>query len=288
MIGAITGDVLGSVYERATIKRKDVRLHNDRSRPTDDSVLTLAVAETILKIDGIPTEADFAASLREIGRRYPRAGYGGSFRRWLADATMGPYQSWGNGSAMRVSPVGWAYESADDVLRVAALTARPTHDHPEGIKGARAVALAVYLARQGVSRDELRSELTRRFDYDLDRTIDEIRPGYTFEISCRRSVPESIIAFLDSVDFEDAIRNAISLGGDADTQACIAGAIAEAHYGGVPESMLAWVVPRLDAQQLRVAREFAARFMSATHVAETIDRLVNGGNPERREESDVE
>jgi len=288
VIGAITGDVLGSVYEGAMIKRKDFRLFTTLNRPTDDSVLTIAVADAILRGDEgpagpdparrMPTEADFAASLREMGRRYPRAGYGGSFRRWMEDNTMGPYQSWGNGSAMRASAVGWAYETVDDVLRVAELSARPTHDHAEGIKGAQAVALAVFLARGGISRDELRLEISRRFGYDLERTIDEIRPGYAFEISCQRSVPESIIAFLDSTDFEDTIRNAISLGGDADTQACIAGAIAEAYYGGVPESMLAWVLPRLDSSQLEILRGFASRFMGEIRAAETMDRLVVGGS----------
>ncbi|MFW6293651.1 MAG: ADP-ribosylglycohydrolase family protein, partial [Spirochaetota bacterium] len=286
MIGAITGDVLGSVYEGAMMKRKDFRLFNTLNRPTDDSVLTLAVADAILRADDAPTEADFAASLREKGRRYPRAGYGGSFRRWIEDSTMGAYQSWGNGSAMRASAVGWAYESVEDVLRVAELSARPTHDHREGIKGAQSVALAVFLARHGASREELRLEIAHQFGYDLDRTVDEIRPGYAFEISCQRSVPESIIAFLDSTDFEDAIRNAISLGGDADTQACIAGAVAEAFYGGVPESMLAWVLPRLDSSQLRIAREFAGRFMTETRVAQIMDRLVGDRLPGGRDAGD--
>jgi ADP-ribosylglycohydrolase len=286
MIGAIVGDVLGSVYERARAqtKRKDFRLYRAEDRATDDSVLTLAVARTILlanqapaaadNVPRIPAEADFAKNLREIGRRYPRAGYGGSFHRWLDDEKMGPYSSWGNGSAMRASAVGWAYENAEDVLYAAEQSARPTHNHPEGIKGAQAVALAVFLARKGAARGELRLEIARRFGYDLDRTVDEIRPGYKFEISCQLSVPESIIAFLDSVDFEDAIRNAISLGGDADTQACIAGAVAEAHYGGVPQAMLAWVLPRLDELQFRIAREFALRFMSGSQTAETIERFA--------------
>lgn len=274
MIGAIAGDVLGSVYEAASIKTKRFRLFDARSRPTDDSILTLGVARAILDAGDNPGDADFAQHLRRVGRKYPHAGYGGHFRRWLQDDTMGPYQSWGNGSAMRSSAVGWAAESVDEVLRVAERTALPTHDHPEGIKGAQAVALAVFLARRGTSREEIRAELTRRFGYALDRTVDGIRPGYRFEISCQRSVPESIIAFLDSVDFVDAIRNAISLGGDADTQACIAGAIAEASYGGVPDSVLHWVIPRLDGTQLRIARDFSKRYMAATAVAEKIDRIA--------------
>lgn len=274
MIGAIAGDVLGSVYEAASNKTKKFRLFDARSRPTDDSILTLGVARAILDAGDDPGDADFAQHLRRVGREYPHAGYGGHFRRWLQDDTMGPYQSWGNGSAMRSSAVGWAAESVDEVLRVAERTALPTHDHPEGIKGAQAVALAVFLARHATSREKIRAELTRRFGYDLDRTVDGIRPGYRFEISCQRSVPESIIAFLDSVDFVDAIRNAISLGGDADTQACIAGAVAEASYGGVPDSVLHWVIPRLDGTQLRIARDFSKRYMAATAVAEKIDRIA--------------
>lgn len=283
-MGAIAGDVLGSVYEGAGLKRKDFELFHPRARPTDDSVMTIAVACAILEAEtDADTDAgaaagascgphrdarrpgvdDFARHLRGVGRRYPNAGYGGSFRRWLADESIGAYGSWGNGSAMRSSAVGWAYDSADEVLRVAELSARPTHDHPEGVKGAQAVALGVLLARTGSSREEIRRELGSRFGYDLDRTVDRIRPDYSFEVSCQRSVPESIVAFLDSTDVEDAVRNAISLGGDADTQACIAGALAEAFYGSVPESLLAWVLPRLDEFQLDVVRRFATRFMSA-------------------------
>jgi ADP-ribosylglycohydrolase len=273
VIGAITGDVIGSVYEGAGTKTTGFRLFNDRARPTDDSVLTLAVARAILDSGGAPTVADFAAHLREVGRRYPLAGYGGTFVRWLADDNMGAYGSWGNGSAMRSSPVGWAYDTVAHVLRYAELCALPTHDHPEGIKGAQAVALAVLLARQGASKADLRNEISRQFSYDLDRTVQEIRRTYTFEISCQRSVPESIIAFLDSTDFESAIRNAISLGGDADTQACIAGAVAEAFYGGVPPTLLAWALQRLDGKQLHIVRRFTRRYLEGCGVAEAVEQL---------------
>ena len=274
VIGAITGDVIGSAYEGAGTKTTGFRLFNDRARPTDDSVLTLAVARAILDTGGAPTVADFAAHLRELGRRYPRAGYGGTFVHWLADDRMGAYGSWGNGSAMRSSPAGWAYDTVENVLRYAGLTARPTHDHPEGVKGAQAVALAVLLARQGATRAHLRNEISRRFSYDLDRTVDDIRPAYTFEISCRRSVPESIIAFLDSTDFESAIRNAISLGGDADTQACIAGAVAEAFYGGVPPAILEWVLRRLDGPQLHIVHRFTRRYLPDRGIAEAVEQIA--------------
>lgn len=274
LIGAIAGDVMGSVYEGAGVKRKDVQLFRRQARPTDDTILTLAVARAIMESGGEPTVEQFAEALRGFGRRYPRAGYGGSFVRWLGDDGMGPYGSWGNGSAMRSSAVGWAYESADDVLCYAERSALPTHDHREGVKGAQAVALAVFLARKGASRGELRRELAHRFGYDLDRSVDEIRPHYSFEVSCQKSVPESIVAFLDSNDFEDAIRNAISLGGDADTQACIAGAVAEAFYGGVPASILSWVLPRLDGPQARIVRVFAERYLLESPLPSTIDEMV--------------
>ncbi|MFW6261941.1 MAG: ADP-ribosylglycohydrolase family protein, partial [Spirochaetota bacterium] len=266
LMGAIAGDVMGSVYERSGIKRKDIHLFHRRARPTDDTVLTLAVARAIVDADGAPAVEHFAAAIRELGRRYPNAGYGGSFRRWLEDDRGEPYGSWGNGSAMRSSAVGWAYDSVEEVLRFAERSALPTHDHPEGVKGAQAVALAVLLAGKGASREELRDELSTRFGYDLARTVDEIRPGYGFEVSCQKSVPEAIIAFLDSNDFEDAIRNAISLGGDADTQACIAGAVAEAFYGGVPSSMVSWVLSRLDDVQLGILQSFSDRYLPSYRI----------------------
>jgi len=228
MIGAIAGDIIGSIYEQSPIKTKDFPLFDPRCRFTDDSVLTIAVADAILA--GWP----YGISIREIGRRYPDAGYGGSFFRWLHSDDPQPYNSWGNGAAMRVSPVGFAFDTEKDVLYQAKKTAEITHNHPEGIKGAQAAALAVFLARTGHDKADIRKQITRRFEYDLDRTVDKIRPAYAFDISCQGTVPEAIIAFLDSVSYEDAVRNAVSLGGDSDTLACITGAIAEAFYGTVP------------------------------------------------------
>ena len=220
MIGAIAGDIIGSVYEASPIKRTDFPLFSPASQFTDDTVLTIAVAAAILD------DQPYGDVLRDFGQRYPDAGYGGSFLTWLFTPDAGPYASWGNGSAMRVSPVGFAYADEVSVLEQAGRSAAVSHDHPEGIKGAQAVALAVFLARRGATKDSLRVTLERRFGYDLRRTVDEIRPTYGFDVPCQGSVPEAIVAFLDSADWESAVRNAVSLGGDSDTQACIAGAIA--------------------------------------------------------------
>jgi len=228
MIGAIAGDIIGSVYEHFPIKTKDFPLFDTRCCFTDDSVLTIAVADSIL------TGRSYIESVKEIGRRYPGAGYGGSFIRWLHSHDPQPYYSWGNGSAMRVSPVGFAFTTEADVLDQAQKTAEISHNHPEGIKGAQATALAVFLARTLRDKEEIRRQIMQRFRYDLDRKVDDIRPTYTFDISCQGTVPEAIIAFLDSQSYEDAIRNAISLGGDSDTLACITGGIAEAFYGAIP------------------------------------------------------
>lgn len=228
MLGAIAGDIIGSIYEGNPIKTKDFPLFDPRCRFTDDSVLTIAVAKAILE------DGDYLRWIRDIGRRHPRAGYGGSFKAWLLSDDPRPYNSWGNGAAMRVSPVGFAFDDPETVLAEAACTAKITHNHPEGIKGAQAVALAVFLARTGAGKETIKEETVRRFGYDLDRGLDDIRPHYHFDISCQGTVPEAIIAFLESTSFEDAVRNAVSLGGDSDTLACITGGIAEAWYGSVP------------------------------------------------------
>jgi ADP-ribosylglycohydrolase len=254
MIGAIVGDVIGSVHERAATKSTEFPLFVGRSRFTDDTVLTVATAHAIL------TGASYDIAYREYGRRHPNAGYGGSFYGWLFAEEPRPYNSWGNGSAMRVAPVGFAFNSLDDVLREAERTAAVTHNHPEGIKGAQATALAVYMGRSGASKEEIRKEISQRFNYDLNRTVDQIRPDYGFDVSCRGSVPEAIIAFLDSTDFEHAIRLAVSLGGDADTQAAIAGGIAEAFYGGVPQPMVSAVRKHLDREFLAVIDAFDQAF----------------------------
>ena len=275
MLGAIVGDVLGSCYEAWPADTKGFQLCHPRARFTDDTVLSVAVASAILEqsTDGGWTPERFAHHLRDVGRRYPDAGYGGTFRRWLNDESMGPYNSWGNGSAMRVSPVGWAFGNAQTVLEAAERSAVPTHNHPEGVKGAQAVALAVFYARNGASKQEIRDEIEGRFGYDLSRWVDEIRHAYQFDVSCQGSVPEAIISFLDSTDFEDAVRTAISLGGDADTQACIAGAIAEAYYREVPDTLLAFVLPRLDGFLLSTVAAFAARYLPASSVEAIQQRL---------------
>lgn len=254
MLGAIGGDMVGSVHEFGGTRTTDFPLFTDRSAFTDDTVMTVAVAWSILRGEG------YGESMRRFGRRYPHAGYGGMFRRWLLSADMGPYNSWGNGSAMRASPVGWAFGSVEEVLAEAARSASVTHDHPEGMAGAQAAALAVFLARTGAGKEAIRRDLAGRFGYDLSRSVDEIRPGYSFDVSCRGSVPESVIAFFDSTGYEDAVRKAVSLGGDADTMACIAGSVAEAYYGGVPGEIEREVLARLPEDLRAVVDEFRSRY----------------------------
>jgi ADP-ribosylglycohydrolase len=255
MIGAIAGDIIGSVYEHHPIKTKDFPLFESRCRFTDDSVLTIAVADSIL------TGRPCVESMREIGRRYPRAGYGGSFIQWLYSHEPRPYNSWGNGAAMRVSPVGFAFASEEAVLQHAQKTAEISHNHPEGIKGAQATALAVFFARTGRSKEQIREQISRRFGYDLNRGVDDIRPGYTFDISCQGTVPEAIIAFLDSASYEDAVRNAVSLGGDSDTLACITGGIAEAFYGEVPSPIRKKVKEILTPDLWTITEKFCSEKM---------------------------
>jgi ADP-ribosylglycohydrolase len=250
MIGVIAGDIIGSVHEHARGKSTDFPLFDPLCQFTDDTVLTVATAHAIL------TGSSYETAYREFGRQYPHAGYGGSFYGWLLADEPRPYNSWGNGSAMRVAPVGFAFANVDDVLREAERSAAVTHNHPEGIKGAQATALAVFMARSGASKNEIREDLSRRFGYNLSRTVDQIRPGYRWDVSCQRSVPEAIVAFLDSSDVEDAIRLAVSLGGDADTQAAIAGGIAEAFYGRLPEAIVSAVRDRLPPTFIEVVDAF--------------------------------
>jgi ADP-ribosylglycohydrolase len=254
MLGAIAGDVIGSVYERNNIKITDFPLFTENSRFTDDTVLSIAVAHAIL--DGL----DYGETIKKYGLKYPYAGYGGAFRKWLFSSRNEPYNSWGNGSAMRVSPVGWAYETFDEVLIEAENSAKVTHNHPEGIRGAQATALAVFLARNGSNKAAIKQEIESRFGYDLHRSIKEIRPVYQFDVSCQGSVPESIIAFLESEDFEDAIRKAVSIGGDSDTIACIAGGIAEAFYKEIPEHITLAVKEQLPSDFLSILERFNERF----------------------------
>ena len=254
MLGAIVGDVIGSVFEWHPSKSIEFPLFHPLSTFTDDTVLTVATAWAILR------DQPFDVAYREFGRRYPNAGYGGNFRAWLDEDDGGPYQSFGNGSAMRVSPAGWARNDEEGVLDLAERTASVTHDHPEGIKGAQAVALAVWMARTGCTKAEIREHIGRRFAYDLGRTVHDIRPVYHFDVSCHGSVPEAIIAFLESHDLEHAIRLAISLGGDSDTQAAIAGSIAHAFYGAVPPAIAEPVRDRLPDEFLSIIDEFSSAY----------------------------
>lgn len=233
MLGAIVGDIIGSVRENFRIKRKDFELFTPLSFYTDDTVLTVAVAEALLQ------GKDYGETIKSYARRHPFRGYGPKFTLWMLSPSSKPYNSLGNGSAMRVSPVAHAFDNESDVLAQAKKSAECTHNHPEGIKGAQATALAIFLSRQGADKETIRKEVSARFNYNLDRSVDDIRPDYRINLTCPGSVPEAIIAFLDSTDFEDAIRNAVSLGGDSDTQAAIAGAIAEAFYGSIPSSISA-------------------------------------------------
>lgn len=224
----IFGDIIGEHYEfgRIPVKRKDFKLFYDNSTFTDDTVCSLAVMKWL---NGDCKES-LARIMRELCRGDIRRGYGGMFYKWILDDTMGNYSSFGNGSSMRCSPVGWYAHNEEECLELAKQTAEITHNHPEGIKGAQAVALAVYMARNEKSKDEIKTRIKDLFGYNLDRTLDEIRPTYKFDVTCQGSVPEAIIAFLESTSIEDAVRNAVSLGGDADTQAIMTGAIAEAFY----------------------------------------------------------
>lgn len=253
MLGAIGGDIIGSIYERHQIKTKEFPLFDPRCRFTDDTVLTVAIAHAIL------TDTPYADALRLIGRRYPNAGYGASFIDWLWGSDSAPYNSWGNGSAMRVSPVGFAFDTEAEVLHHADQTARVTHNHPEGVKGAQATALAVFLARQGASKEQVRATIGRRFGYHLDTSVDDIRPGYRFDVSCQGTVPQALVCFLDSDSYEDAVRNAVSLGGDSDTLACIAGGIAEAFYGGVPGHVSRTIRALLPPDLLSITEDFCRR-----------------------------
>lgn len=259
MYGAILGDMIGAPYEfdRGN-KTKEFPLFGRDSRFTDDSVMTIALAEALMLSAGkSDDEVKKAAvsSMQKWGRKYPDAGYGIMFSRWLEEENPGPYGSFRNGSAMRAAAAGWLYDTLEETRKYAKLTAEVTHNHPEGIKGAEATAAAIYMARKGASKDEIREYIIREFDYDLSRTCDEIRPAYHHVETCQETVPEAITAFLEGNDFEDVIRTAVSLGGDCDTLTCIAGSIAEAFYG-VPETDKLACRRRLPEDMLAVLDHF--------------------------------
>jgi len=256
MLGAIIGDIIGSVYEVRTIKSTDFELFAKFSRFTDDTVLTIATADCILE------NGDYTEFYQKYGQKYPKKGYGGTFQNWIFSENPKPYNSWGNGSAMRVSPIGYLFDNLEDTLMEAEKSAAVTHNHPEGIKGAQAIAAAIFLAKNGRSKLEIKEYIEKQFGYDLNRKIDDIRETYQFDVSCQGSVPESIIAFLESTDFESAIRLAISLGGDADTQAAMAGSIAEAFYDEIPDFIIRECKNRLPDEFLKVIDDFCDRYIT--------------------------
>ena len=255
MIGAIAGDVIGSVFEQSNVKSKDFALFSRQSRFTDDTVMSLALADALIH------GRDISECYRRFHDWYPKAGYGHMFKKWAQTPEHGPYNSYGNGSAMRVSAVAWAFDDEADVLAWARDSAIVTHDHEEGIKGAEAVALATFLAREHRSKDHILAAVIDRTGYDLDFTLDQIRADYFFDATCQGSVPQALAAFRDGEDFEDTIRLAISVGGDSDTIACMAGAIASAFYGGVPRPIDVEVRDRLDERLAGVLALFEERYL---------------------------
>ena len=266
MWGAIAGDIIGSTHEFAHPPTKTSTfdpLFASGCEFTDDTILTVATAQAILESTDETAEPNYGPAYLAWGRRFPSS-YGGRFADWLHSDSPAPYNSFGNGSAMRVSPVGWAFESLEETLHQARLTALPTHNHPEGIKGAQAIAHAIYMARFGSDKTQIQREIESRYSYNLQRTIDEIRPGYHFDETCQRTVPEAIIAFLESDDYETAVRLAISLGGDADTLACITGSIAEAYYGALPDAIMQQSRAKLADKMLDVVDRFVQRFAVPT------------------------
>ena len=252
MLGAIVGDIVGSIYEFDNLKSKDFPLFQDHCKFTDDTILTIATADALMG------DWDFEEKYRDYGRRYPSS-YGGTFRVWIHDSNMGPYNSFGNGSAMRVSPVAWFEDKEHRVMELAKRSAEVTHNHPEGIRGAQATAMAILWARQGRSKDDIVAGIEERFYYDISTPIDDIREGYEFDVTCQGSVPESIRCFYEADDFEDAIRNAVSLGGDSDTLAAITGSIAEAKWG-VPEAIEKEALGRLDKALLKTFESFTDQY----------------------------
>jgi ADP-ribosylglycohydrolase len=273
MIGAIVGDVIGSYFEHFPVKHTDFELFSDDSCFTDDTVLTVAVADWLLH------GGDLRTYFHEYVSRYPGAGYGATFRNWALCRDAEPYGSWGNGSAMRVSPIGHSQTSLADTLRLAEQSAAVTHNHPEGIRGAVAVAGCTFIARSGGSKADVRQFAESEIGYDLSTPLDELRESYLFDVSCEGSVPQSIRAFLESDSVEQAIRLAISMGGDADTMACIAASIAEPFFGGVPDALWLPTMERLDNRLIATIMEFRSRFGAGKCGAPT-------GRPRIEESSD--
>jgi type I restriction enzyme M protein len=268
MIGAIIGDIVGSRFEFNNYRRKDFDLFTKDCKVTDDSIMTLAVAKSIMETEKIlkpsfhsthpiyyaQVEKMSVKYMQEIGRKYPNCGYGGRFKEWVHSDNPRPYNSFGNGAAMRVSPVGFAAKTEREVSLLSKAVTRVTHNHQEGIKGAEAVAVAIYMAQRGWSKDEIQKKIEGQY-YPLDFTIDEIRDSYKTDLSCQGTVPQAIKAFLESTSFEDAVRNAISIGGDSDTIAAITGAIAESYYG-VPADLKEKALTYLDNELLSIYHDW--------------------------------
>lgn len=261
LLGAIIGDTIGSIYEFKGIKNYNFKLFDKGMDYTDDSIMTIAVADWILT-DPTLSHDQLAKQMRYWGKKYPepKGSYGGTFAVWLRDEKMGPYKSWGNGSAMRVSPVGFAFDTLDETLRVAKISAEVTHNNQEGIKGAQATAAAIFFARTGMGKEQIRTAITSLFGYNLQRTCEEIRPSYHFNETCQETVPQALIAFFDSTDFEDAIRLTISLGGDADTMGAITGAVAAAYYKSIPDDMIDFTLQKLPRDLTEVVDKFEERY----------------------------
>ncbi len=256
MLGAIVGDVVGSAYEFHPVHTTDFDPFPPRSTFTDDSVLTFATADVLLN------GGSYADAYRRFGVAYPGRGYGGRFAIWLRDATAGPYGSLGNGSAMRVAPIGWTFDSLEETLAEAKKSAECTHNHPEGIKGAQATAALIFLARKGRTKAEMKEYVRKTFEYDLERSLDEVRATAKFDETCPVSVPEAFVAFFESETFEETVRNCVSFGADADTQACAAGAIAEAFGCEIPKEWRETTIGKLDDKLRAILDEFETRFKS--------------------------
>jgi len=251
MLGAIAGDIIGSRFERFNIKSEKFELFSPDSCFTDDTVMTVAIADSLL------TGEDYAVSMRKWGQRYPNRGYGQRFALWLGNPNLSASDSSGNGAAMRVSPIGMFFNGFEDVLAEAERSALASHNHPEAVKGAQAIAASVYLAKNGDNKGEIRKFIIETFAYNLEQTIESMRPNYHLDFTCQGTVPQAIIAFLDSTGFEDTIRKAISLGGDSDTIACMAGAIAHAYYRKIPAFIVGEVRQRLTKELLEVVDNFS-------------------------------
>lgn len=254
MLGAIVGDIIGSAYEFKNTKRKEFHLFTPRSKFTDDTVMTLAVARWMCD-DKEHRKETLVQRMQELGRRYPTAGYAGSFMRWLYNPEPQPYNSYGNGSAMRVSPVAFYAHSLQEALGLAKISAEVTHNHPEGIKGAQAIASSIYLARHGATKKEIKSYVEEQFHYDLSRQLDDIRPTYSYDMSCQNTVPQALLAFLEGVNFEDVICSAVSIGGDSDTIAAMAGGIAQAFYV-IPKKLSSYCYALLTPELRGVLNDF--------------------------------